>query len=142
MVNMEPKGYMVMLVLDNPNLTPQVLDAWHKAGVPGATVHKSAGLHSTRRAMRRIFPASTDYPVETAYEEDPHSTLFAVVPTLDLVEELFKVTQDIVGDFRKPRTGIMAAWPVYWVQGLDKEPFHNPHPPQPQADDADANEPA
>ncbi len=52
--------YMIMLVLDNPDQLDQVLEAWERLGIRGATIVESTGIQRLRRKnvpMRYLFQA-------------------------------------------------------------------------------------
>ncbi len=40
--------FMIMMVIDDPSLLDEVLDAWQSVGVTGATIVESSGLHRRR----------------------------------------------------------------------------------------------
>jgi hypothetical protein len=52
-----------------------------------------------------------------------HTTLFAVVPDMEIVERLVAATETIVGDLSQPNTGVLFAIPVTAAWGLPKQPF-------------------
>lgn len=106
--------YMIFLVLDDPEKLEDVLEAWAKAGVSGATIMDSTGLHRKRRVflpMRYFHDAESDV-MET------NCTLFAVVRGAGLVDACLKATESVVGDLDQPHTGVFASWPVSTVKGV------------------------
>lgn len=104
--------YLVVLVLDNPDLCPDMLSAWHEAGASGITILNSAGMGPARRGIgddTPLFPAVRDL---FRSEETRHRTLFSVVEGEDKVNALVKAAKSCVGDFEKNDTGILFAVPV------------------------------
>ena len=104
--------HMILLVLDDPDRLEEVLSAWERAGVEGATIIESTGLHRRKRhlAMR--------YSFDTGVQEEGHTTLFAMVPDLAVVERCLAATEAVVGDLDGPDTGVFAAWPVAVSKGV------------------------
>jgi hypothetical protein len=106
--------YMIMLVLDNPDLLEEVLNAWEKAGIRGATIVESTGIQRLRREnvpMRYLF--QTPQLIEKG-----HLTLFVIVEGQQMVQDCLDATEHIVTDLDGPNTGVFAAWPLAFVRGL------------------------
>lgn len=109
--------YMVMFVLDNPDQLDGLLEAWDKAGIRGATIVESTGIHRRRKMilpMRYVFQTTGDV-------EENHYTLFAIVETEALVQACLQATEQLVGNLDDPNTGIFAAWPLAVIKGLPTE---------------------
>jgi nitrogen regulatory protein PII len=112
--------FMIMLILDNPSLCRDVLDAWEKAGVRGVTILASTGLGRVR--MRKgllddmpLMPSLEEFFRE---EESQNRTLLSVVPEKDMVERVRAATTGVVGDLDRPGTGILVVLPVLEAYGL------------------------
>lgn len=106
--------YMIMFVLDDPGQLDALLETWEKAGIRGATIIESTGIHRRRKMilpMRYVFQA-------TGNVEESHYTLFAIVETDAHIQACLQATEQLVGDLDKPNTGIFAAWPLAVVKGL------------------------
>jgi hypothetical protein len=106
--------YMIMLVLDDPNHLDRVLEAWERAGIRGATIIESTGIHRFRRKnlpMRYLFQTPR-------LIEEGHLTLFVIVESEQLVQDCLHATEQIVGNLDEPNTGVFAAWPLAFVRGL------------------------
>ena len=66
--------FMIMFVLDEITHLDEILDAWTKIGISGATVVESTGLH------RRLKHLPMRYSFETSpFEEEGNITVFVVV---------------------------------------------------------------
>jgi hypothetical protein len=112
------------LVLDNPALLNDVLEAWNDVGVRGVTILESTGVHRVRaRASTQDAPFMLGFSRLLRTDQVGHNTLFAVVPTMEVVERLVDATERIVGDLSQPHTGVLFAVPVAAAWGLPKQPF-------------------
>lgn len=113
---------LVVFVLDNVEHCPDILRAWHQAGVQGITILESSGLARQQRIFERddipLMPSLKDLMTG---RERHHRTLLAVVEEEEVVDELVRVTQEIVGDLTGPDTGILFVSPVTRVVGLPKQ---------------------
>lgn len=108
--------YMVVFVLNDPDLLHRVLDAWEAAGISGVTIFESTGLH---RVKRRFIPMRFVSPIGDG--EESHLTLMAIVPDEAQVQACLAGAESVVGDLSQPDTGVFAAWPLAAVKGLHKE---------------------
>jgi hypothetical protein len=106
--------FMIMFVLDDPDLLDEVLTSWEKAGIRGATIVESTGLQRVRKEnlpMRYLFQSPNTV-------EEGHLTLFVIVEDEALVQACLHATEQIVSDLDNPDTGVFAAWPLTHVRGL------------------------
>lgn len=110
--------YMVMFVMDNPNRLDEVLDAWEKAGISGATIIESTGINRRRRARLVGTTLMAGINRLTRSEEESHYTLLAIVPDETVVEKCLAAAESVVGDLNDPDTGVLAAWQVPVVKGV------------------------
>lgn len=110
--------YMVMFVLDDPDQLDNVLDAWHAAGVSGATIIESTGINRRRRARQvgSVFMAGVNRLIGDTQES--HYTLIVIVPDETLVQACLQAAEAAVGDLNLPNTGVLAAWPLSVVKGV------------------------
>lgn len=106
--------FMVLLVLDNPDQLEAVLQAWDQAGIRGATIIESTGIH---RHLKRLIPMRYLFQTQSG-EEAGHLTLLAIVESQALVDACLQATETVTGDLDGPNTGIFAAWPLTTVKGL------------------------
>src|SRR5687768_10960512 len=91
---------LVVAVIEDPNLSNDVMLAWNRLGVQSATLIESIGMERLRRAslLRDDLPLM---PSLEALEESRllrNSTVFAVVSDAVDVEGLIAATERIVGD--------------------------------------------
>jgi len=109
--------YSILFVLDDMDKLVEVLEAWDAAGVSGATIVESTGLH---RVMRKRIP--TRYALGFPdHQEEGHYTLMSLVPNLETVKKCLKATEAITGDLSKPNSGVFTAWKVDFVKGAENK---------------------
>ena len=113
--------YLVVLVLDNPDLCNEVLHAWEDSGVGGITILESTGVNRVRRAgLRDDLPLMPSLADLFKTGETHHRTLFSVVDSTEQTENLHAATESVIGDLHKPNTGLLFIVPIYQVFGLNK----------------------
>jgi nitrogen regulatory protein PII len=114
---------LLVLVLDNLEQCPAVLDAWEQAGVAGATILESSGLARMKGAIRDDLPLLPSLRDLMAGREWHHRTLFTVVEDEATLERAIEATERIVGDLSEPHTGLLFVLPVNCVLGLVKRRY-------------------
>lgn len=112
--------FMVMFILNNPDHTQDVLNAWETAGARGVTILPSTGLGRIRASVglnddMPLLPSLSDFFQQ---EENLHRTLIAVVSERTVVDAVIQATQVVVGDLNQPNTGILVILPVLEVYGM------------------------
>jgi nitrogen regulatory protein PII len=114
-------SFMVVFVMDDSEYLEEVLSAWEEVGVSGVTVLHSTGLGRVRQSIYMddlpIFPSLEN--LEQA-QESFSRTLFTVVDSLEIVQEVVNAAQRVVGDLSNPRTGVLFVLPVVQAFGLNK----------------------
>jgi hypothetical protein len=109
---------VVFLVLDNPALLHDVLQAWEAVGVPGATVLESTGMRRVADSFGRDdLPLLPSLREITQSEQAAHRTIFSVLPDDSLVDALIEATERIAGDLSQPHTGVLFVTPALRVVG-------------------------
>ncbi len=115
--------HMVMLVLDNQDQCPSVLDAWEAAGVGGITIMETTGLGRVRQSgIRDDIPLLPSIMSFMRTPEEHHRTLFTIVDSEEMVDRLIEMTVEVVGDLNIPNRGILFVLPVSRVVGLRPTP--------------------
>jgi hypothetical protein len=114
--------YFVVLVLDDINQGPDVLDAWESAGVGGITIIESTGLARLRQGQghRDDLPLMPSIRALLHTREEHHRTIFSIVEGEEMVNRLIEVTEGIVGQLDEPNTGILFALPISHVAGVPR----------------------
>ena len=112
--------YVVLFVLNNPDLLNEVLDAWEQAGVSGATVLPSTGLGRIRQqeGLRDDLPLMPGLDDFYHHESEISHTLFTIVDSEDLVKKVVTATHKVAGDLDQPGNGILVVLPTVSVHGL------------------------
>jgi nitrogen regulatory protein PII len=110
--------YMVMFVLDDPNQLDEILDAWDAAGVSGVTIIESTGINRRRRARQVGTGFMSGMNRIIGDTQESHYTLYVIVPDESQVQACIQAAEEVVGDFNKPNTGVLAAWPLFTVRGV------------------------
>ncbi len=112
---------LLVLVLDQVEKFPALLQAWEEAGVPGVTVLDSAGSRRLQWHSRRddlpLMPSLRSLAVG---EEIHNRTLFAVVEDDAVLERAVTAAEKVVGDFDQPDNGILFVVPVTRALGVRK----------------------
>lgn len=114
--------YLVILVLDDVNLSPNVFDAWEKAGVGGLTIIESTGLARMRQKQgyRDDLPLMPSIRALLRSDEEHHRTIFSIVEGDEMVTRLIAATEAIVGELSEPNTGVLFALPLSHVAGVPR----------------------
>jgi len=112
---------LLLLVLDEIEKFPAILEAWNQVGVPGVTVLDSVGTRQLQaRISRDDMPLMPSLRSLFAADEDHNRTLFSVIQDDEVLERAITAAQKIVGDFMQPHTGILFVVPVSRTWGVPK----------------------
>lgn len=113
--------FLIVLVLDDPDQTRDVLDSWDAVGVTGATILESTGMARVRGVgIRDDIPLMPSLGSLLKSREDRHRTLFTIVQDQVLVAAAVEATEAVIGDLGHENTGILFVLPVLQVYGLRK----------------------
>jgi len=110
--------HMILLVLDNLEQCPAMLDAWEEAGAPGITILDSTGMARMKSGIRDDLPLMPSITSLLKVREERHRTIFTVVEGEALVDRIIEVTQAITGSLDNADNGILFVLPVSRVVGL------------------------
>lgn len=117
--------YLVIFVLNNPDLIEEIMSAWNKIGVDGATVFFSTGMERVRQ--KRGLGMRDDIPLIPSLDdffEAPETlsrTIFTAVKDEAMIDKIVQATQALVGDLNDPETGILLVTPILRAYGLEKK---------------------
>ena len=111
---------LIVMVLDDPAKTEEVLQAWFNEGVTGTTILDSRGLlqEMCHQGARDDLPLIPSLSALMHCREEPHRTLFAIVQDGFDAASLVKATENVTGPLSTPGTGILFVLPVPRVWGL------------------------
>lgn len=110
--------YVIMFVLDDPSILDRILDAWEEVGIGGVTIVESTGIQR-RRIERKHIPMRFSFQPIVVGGESGNYTLFTFVKEEEMIDKCIQATEEIVGDLNDPNTGILAAWPIAKIKGLN-----------------------
>jgi nitrogen regulatory protein PII len=112
--------YMVLLIINNLEQVPDVLDTWEATKVPGITILDSTGLGAVRKAtaIRDDVPMMPSLSDLFRSQEHHHRTIFTVVEGEEMVDMLVERTRQVLGDLDQPQNGVLFVLPVARVVGL------------------------
>jgi nitrogen regulatory protein PII len=114
-------SYLVVLIVDNPDDCPHILDRWSESGVTGATILESTGMGRILRAGLRddipLLPSLADF---LDGRDEPHRTVLSVVEDQETVDKMVAAAQKIIGDLDDPHTGFLFVVPVVQAYGLGR----------------------
>lgn len=109
---------LLVLVLNNIDQCPAILNAWEEAGVTGVTILESLGQARMRKAIRDDLPLIPSLRDLLESRELHHRTLFSVIADEEVLERAIAAAQRIVGNLDHHDTGILFVVPVTRVLGL------------------------
>ena len=114
-------SYLVVLIVNNIDKCPDILDAWEEAGVLGVTIFPSTGLGRVRRAgLRDDLPLMPSLEDLFSGEEEQSRTFMSVVDSQEIVDKMVAIAQQILGNLDDPHTGFLFVVPVVQAYGLGK----------------------
>jgi hypothetical protein len=114
-------SYLVVLVVNDVDHIPAILEAWEAAGAPGVTILESSGLGRVRRAgLLEDIPLMPSLRDLFTSPEVHHNTLFTVVETETIANEVTACTQAITGNLEEPHSGFMFVAPVLKTFGMGR----------------------
>lgn len=115
-------SYLVVLIVNNPDDCPAILDTWEELGVPGITILESTGLgHLRKSGLRDDLPLIPSLRDILGSDEVPHRTLFSVVNDQAMVDRMVAAAQEVIGDLDDPHTGFLFVTPVLQAYGLGRK---------------------
>lgn len=111
--------FLVVLIIDDVNKSPQIIEAWAEAGVSGITIIESTGLGRPRDNVSLLDTnIMTSIRTLLQHREDPNRTMFSIVEGEAMVDKLIAVTEKTVGKLSDPHRGLLFALPLARVVGL------------------------
>ena len=110
--------YLLIVILDDLSLMPDLLHAWKEIGVPGATILESAGAHRASTWLSRVGLGAMSRLFEA--EEVRRRTLLVAIESDELLAQAMAEAERVVGGFDRPDSGLLLVLPVAQVRGLHK----------------------
>ncbi|GIK54949.1 MAG: hypothetical protein HND44_01085 [Chloroflexi bacterium] len=111
--------YMILLVLNNLDDCPPVLDAWEALGVGGITILESTGLGKARKSgIRENVPTMPSLVDFFRRSEERHRTIFTVVDSEEMADKLLEITEQTLGNLEDADNGVLFVLPVSKARGI------------------------
>ncbi len=111
-------AYLVIIVVHNIDKLPDLLHAWQRIGVPGATILRSTGAYRMTTWLSRVGLGGLERLIDS---EDPgQRTLMAGIEDPALLARAVAEAEHALGDFDEPHSGLLMVVPVAQVKGLHK----------------------
>ncbi len=110
--------YLLIVILDDLRLMPELLRVWKSIGVPGATILASAGAHRTNTWLSRAGLGAIDRLFET--DEVRRRTFLVAIEGDELLAQAIAEAERVVGGFDRPDSGLLLVLPMAEVRGLHK----------------------
>lgn len=121
---------LLMIILNDTQILPELLEVWREIGVPGTTILKSAGGHRTRTWLGRVGLDALNNLFEA--RDVQTRTVLAVFDDEDLLNQAVAEAERLVGGFDRPDSGLVLVLPVEQAKGLfkaDPQPAQEISPP-------------
>lgn len=110
---------LLVLILDNPEKLSDILQAWNRAGVPGMTILDGIGARRLEEhAYRDDMPLIPSLRSLLIGERNNNQIVFSVIEDEATLERAIQATEQVIGDFFKPHSGIMFVVPVTRTWGV------------------------
>ena len=110
--------HLMIVILDDLRLMPDLLHTWKEIGVPGATILESAGAYRASTWLSRVGLGAMSRLFEA--EEVRRRTLLVAIETDELLAQAIAEAERVVGGFDRPDSGLLLVLPVAQVRGLHK----------------------
>ncbi|MBC8334844.1 MAG: CBS domain-containing protein [Anaerolineales bacterium] len=126
---------LLLVILNDTSVLPDLLGVWREIGVPGTTILQSAGGHASRNWLSRVGLGAINKLFET--KEVETRTLMAVFEDEDLLAQAIAEAERIVGGFDRPNSGVVLVLPVSQALGVYKaspKPVQEVSPPSLRSD--------
>lgn len=109
---------MVLLILTDPDLCMEIMEAWDTAGAPGITMLESAGLNTLRESIggRDDLPLMPSLAELLRTQEVHNRTLFSVVDDETQVQNLLQATEQTFARFEAEKQNVSAVMFVLPVE--------------------------
>jgi CBS domain-containing protein len=112
--------HLLIVVLDDLDCLPELLQVWQEIGVPGTTILESVGAHRARSWLSRVGLDRLEHLFEA--REVRRRTLLAAFEDEDLMHQAVAEAERVVGGFDRPNSGMLLAVPVVLSKGFFKPP--------------------
>ncbi|SDC37588.1 hypothetical protein SAMN05421734_10777 [Pelagirhabdus alkalitolerans] len=108
---------LLIAIINDPDLTADVLDEFYQNDIKGATVLESKGMAHIMAHYTPFFARFAEF----GDKNDRNSTIFVVVNEDEERDLVVNCIESIVGDLSKSETGIVMTLPIDYCKGLIKQ---------------------
>lgn len=109
---------LLIIILHDADHLPELLKAWRRVGVPGATILPSAGGHDTERNAGR--GGLGQFLNLFDQGKSPQRTVLSIIDDPDILEVAIAEADRVVKGFDSPKSGILFTLSLNQVLGLQK----------------------
>jgi CBS domain-containing protein len=109
---------LLIIILHDADHLPELLEAWRRVGVPGATILPSAGGHETGKFARK--GGLSQFLNLFDQGKSPQRTVLSVIDDPETLEVAIAEADRVVKGFDSPKSGILFTLPLGEVLGLQK----------------------
>lgn len=110
--------HLLIFVLEQNTLLPEILEKLYKVGVTGTTVLNSVGMGRLLVQYGRTSPVGNLIKEKLRKGNYTNKTLFAVIRSEEILDKAIETIDEVVGDLEKPDTGILFTIKLDRVVGL------------------------
>lgn len=110
--------HLLVVILDDLERLPKLLQRWREIEVPGVTILASVGGYRASTWLSRVSLGTFDRLFEA--EEVRRRTLLVAIEDDDLLAKAIAEAEQVVGGFERPNSGLLLALPVAQTRGLLK----------------------
>ncbi len=109
--------HLLVVILNDLHVLPDLLDAWKRIGVPGVTLWNSVGGYQAENWLQKMGLGGLG---RLLGGESQQRTLISLIDDDDLLEQAIAEADEIVQGFDRPHNGILFVLPVTRAVGLRK----------------------
>jgi len=109
---------LMIVILHNVELLPELLEAWKRAGIPGITILPSLGGFEAVSQLQRSGLAGLLSVFEQTTPKQ--KTILSLIDNPETLSIAVSEAEKVVGGFDRPHSGILFTLPVNQALGLQK----------------------
>ncbi len=110
-------AHLLVVILEDLNVLPDLLDAWKRIGVPGVTLWNSVGGYQAENWLRKMGLGGLS---RLLGGESQQRTIISLIDDEHLLEQAIAEADEIVQGFDRPHNGILFVLPVTRAIGIHK----------------------
>jgi nitrogen regulatory protein PII len=116
--------YVLVLVLEQVDKLPELLQKFIQNGLTGTTVLESTGMGRLLVEWKIGVPMLDFIESSVKDKSNMNKTIFSVIENEESLKEAISTIKKVTGDLNESGRGIMFAWPLTYVEGIKK--FNSP----------------